>query len=198
MKKILNYFLIVSLVLPLFSAGLSAQEYKMTKHVIGSGGMIGVKNTDGITMSGIFAQTAIEKKSTTSLVNGKKYDLYQGFWVPDAFLGPVTVDDRDNEFGANISNYPNPFNSSTTIEFTLEAPSQVVLRIYDIAGTQIDMLNLGYHDKGVRSIVWDAKDGSGMDIGAGSYLYELTVRPSGASGSGFDIYSLRNVMVIVK
>ncbi len=196
MKKILNYFLIVSLVLPLLSSGLSAQDYKMTKQVVGSGGMIGVKNTDGITLSGIFAQTAIEKKSTTSMVGGKSHDLYQGFWVPEAVVR--TGVEKEKEFGKSLSNYPNPFSSTTTIEFTLNAPSQVTLRIYDIAGTQVDMLDLGSYDKGVQSVNWDAKDGSGMDVGAGSYLYELMVRPAGASGSGFNAYSLRNVMVIVK
>lgn len=196
MKKILNYFLIVSLILPLLSSGLSAQEYKLTKQVIGSGGMIGVKNADGITMSGIFAQTAIEKKSTTSLINGKKYDLYQGFWVPDAVVS--TGVETGSEFGTEISNYPNPFNSSTTIEYTLTGPSHVILRIYDIVGTQIDVLVNGYQSEGVQTIIWNAKDGNGMDVGTGSYLYELTVRPAGVTGSGFDTYSLRNVMVIVK
>ena len=64
--------------------------------------------------------------------------------------------------------YPNPFNPSTTIEFTLPQDSPVALEVYNFKGqlvtTLIDQkIHAGYHH-----IVWDAKD-----LGSGIYFIKL-------------------------
>ena len=40
----------------------------------------------------------------------------------------------------NLRNYPNPFNSSTTISFNLEKNSRVNLAVYDISGRKVEVL----------------------------------------------------------
>ena len=64
--------------------------------------------------------------------------------------------------------YPNPFNPTTTISFTLPEDSKVLLYIYDINGRLIDRLvdssiNTGYH-----KIVWNASEYS-----SGIYLVKM-------------------------
>lgn len=58
-----------------------------------------------------------------------------------------------------ISNYPNPFNSSTTITFTLDRRQSVKLVINDVLGRQITVLANGIFESGECRIPWDA-DGS--------------------------------------
>ncbi|UCC78348.1 MAG: T9SS type A sorting domain-containing protein [Candidatus Zixiibacteriota bacterium] len=53
---------------------------------------------------------------------------------------------------------PNPFNSSTTISFTLSEPSVVTLRLYNIQGQRIAELLRGIRETGEHSISWDASD----------------------------------------
>jgi len=206
MKKTLNYLLVVSILIPLAFAGAEAQNLKLDKFVIGGGGVsnqavqIGSSSTGLNTyiMNGTFAQTAIEMLQTTGLIDGKRYDLYQGFWTPDGKQGVSVIDSWLSE-GA-LTNYPNPFNYSTTIQYELPSAAFVSLRIFDISGNEVvTLLNDRFIDQGSGTIEWDAKNSSGNDVSSGNYLYELSVKPATMAGSGaFNPYTLRNVMMLSK
>lgn len=58
---------------------------------------------------------------------------------------------------ALLTNYPNPFNPSTTIEYTLREPGYVTLSIYTIMGEQLEILSQKQHQAGVYKIDWNAK-----------------------------------------
>jgi len=72
-------------------------------------------------------------------------------------------------FGA----YPNPFNSSTTIAFSLPAMSDVELTIYNVLGQQIRTLRAEAMTPGQGSLVWDGFNESGQPVASGVYLYRL-------------------------
>jgi len=55
-----------------------------------------------------------------------------------------------------IKNYPNPFNQSTKIEFRLSQSSDVVIRIYDVQGRNIETLRHGNLPAGSHEFIWDA------------------------------------------
>jgi hypothetical protein len=55
-----------------------------------------------------------------------------------------------------ISNYPNPFNASTRINFTTAVAENVQIEIYDINGRKIANIFDNYIDAGDHSIIWDA------------------------------------------
>ena len=76
------------------------------------------------------------------------------------------------ELGAN---YPNPFNPSTRIPYQLAASSYVRLEVFNLLGQRIATLVEGERPAGFHAAVWDATDGSGQAVGAGVYLYRLTV-----------------------
>ncbi len=66
-------------------------------------------------------------------------------------------------------NRPNPFSRNTTIRYQLAEPGRVSLRIYDVAGREVDVLvdreqNAGYYHR-----EWNAGD----HLGAGVYLCVL-------------------------
>jgi len=67
-------------------------------------------------------------------------------------------------------NYPNPFNPSTNIKFSLKAESKVSLDIYNIRGQRVktlvdDEMQAGYH-----SVVWNGTDQSGKHVSSGVYF----------------------------
>ncbi|MDP6133574.1 MAG: T9SS type A sorting domain-containing protein, partial [Candidatus Marinimicrobia bacterium] len=59
------------------------------------------------------------------------------------------------EFKLN-SAYPNPFNPSTTINYTLANQANIDLSVFNISGQLIENLKNAYQDAGNYEIVWDA------------------------------------------
>ncbi len=65
-------------------------------------------------------------------------------------------------------NYPNPFNTSTTIWFDLPKTSQVTLKIFNILGEEVAMLVSDRLSAGSYKYDWNAGD-----IASGVFLYRL-------------------------
>ena len=70
----------------------------------------------------------------------------------------------------SIDNYPNPFNSETTIEFTCPSNGFVDLSIYDMKGRRIRSLIYGNQSAGKYQIRWDGKTDSGEASASGMYI----------------------------
>lgn len=68
------------------------------------------------------------------------------------------------------SNYPNPFNPTTTIGYTLSAASRVSLRVYDVLGREVTRLVEDERSAGHHEAVWAAGG-----FASGLYLYRLVV-----------------------
>ncbi len=80
--------------------------------------------------------------------------------------------------GFQLSNYPNPFNPTTTISFSLntENTEDTELIIYNLKGQKIRTFNC--HPElveGQSSIVWHGTDQAGKPVSSGIYFYELKV-----------------------
>ncbi|MBN2000659.1 DUF4091 domain-containing protein, partial [candidate division KSB1 bacterium] len=70
-------------------------------------------------------------------------------------------------------NYPNPFNSTTIIEYTLSEPCNVKIVIYDILGQEVKVLTDGYKTAGTHSEKWDGIDHEGKKQSSGMYFYQI-------------------------
>jgi len=95
----------------------------------------------------------------------------------------------DNNYGPEEfslhNNYPNPFNSNTTISFDLPNPGYVRLVIQDIMGMEICTLIDRFEDGGgTYNVTWNGKDHHGMDMSSGVYLYNLSVK-EGLTGNQY-------------
>ncbi|MCP4634230.1 MAG: T9SS type A sorting domain-containing protein, partial [candidate division Zixibacteria bacterium] len=82
-------------------------------------------------------------------------------------IEPVT--EIPNEYFL-LSNYPNPFNSSTNINFNLTQTGEVGLAVYNLMGQRVETLIDGTVPPGRHNIAWDA---SGFS--SGIYFYKLQV-----------------------
>lgn len=67
-------------------------------------------------------------------------------------------------------NFPNPFNPTTTITYTLSAPSRVSLRVYDLLGREVNALVNQRQIAGNYTVNFD-----GSRLASGVYLYRIDV-----------------------
>jgi hypothetical protein len=67
-----------------------------------------------------------------------------------------------------LTNYPNPFNPSTTISYAISKTGYVTLRIYDIKGVLISELVNKLHTPGTYKVNFENKG-----LASGVYLYQL-------------------------
>ncbi len=70
-------------------------------------------------------------------------------------------------------NFPNPFNPSTKIEFTLPAKSQVELKIYNVRGELVRTLLNENMDATTHSVIWNGRNSDGQSVASGVYFYSL-------------------------
>ena len=92
-----------------------------------------------------------------------------------------------------LPNYPNPFNPETWIPFELSQDSKVSVTIYDVVGTPVRTISVGYLQAGSyvkqsRAIYWDGKTDTGERVASGTYFY--TLRTAG--------YTSTQKMIILK
>ena len=74
---------------------------------------------------------------------------------------------------ALYTNYPNPFNPTTTIAIDIPMVSQVKLEIFNILGQRVKVLVDGELMPGQYTYLWDARNDSGEALAAGIYFYKL-------------------------
>jgi hypothetical protein len=94
---------------------------------------------------------------------------------------PITIIDRDN--GSTVSdqfkleqNFPNPFNPSTRIVFSLQTPGEVRLIIINLNGEIVDELLNKPLPAGEYNTTWNASR-----FASGVYFYQLSIRPNSAN-----------------
>jgi len=70
-------------------------------------------------------------------------------------------------------NFPNPFNPTTTIVFSLDSKTDHALRVYNLKGELIRILSSGEKPAGNYQVKWNAMDQNSQKVPAGMYLYRL-------------------------
>ena len=76
----------------------------------------------------------------------------------------------------NITIYPNPSNSSVTIQCYINDEDKVQLTIYDVLGKKIKTLSNKIENTGLISMRWDSKDQNGQQVASGIYFVSLVVQ----------------------
>ena len=88
------------------------------------------------------------------------------------------ITNENNHLSTNFviyPNYPNPFNSSTVIQFYLSAAAKVKLTIYNLLGQEIKTLIDEKMLAGDHLRVWDGRNDFGEEVASGIYYYRLTI-----------------------
>jgi hypothetical protein len=78
---------------------------------------------------------------------------------------------------ALYDNYPNPFNSTTIIQYKIGSANFVTLKVLDVLGKEVVSLVNRYQDAGTYSVSFSNDDKSIL-LGNGIYFYRLQVGTS--------------------
>jgi hypothetical protein len=83
------------------------------------------------------------------------------------------------------SNYPNPFNPSTTILYGLPTQSRVVLKVYSLLGQEVASLVDGVQEAGYHRIVWNGLHNNAGQVASGMYLFRMSAQSTDKNGKSF-------------
>ena len=73
-------------------------------------------------------------------------------------------------------NYPNPFNPITKFSYelpTLKSSYNVVIKIFDLRGELVQLLDNSTKSPGIYFIEWNALDMNGQTVPNGVYFYTI-------------------------
>ncbi|MDH3937674.1 MAG: lectin like domain-containing protein, partial [candidate division Zixibacteria bacterium] len=70
-------------------------------------------------------------------------------------------------------NYPNPFNPSTNIHYSLASRSHVTITIYNVLGQEVNVLVDEVKSAGEYDASWDGSDFGGRGVASGIYFYRM-------------------------
>ena len=111
--------------------------------------------------------------------NQLEYDPWRDrLWI-DTGVGLAYMDDPTAAVGedvwvfqpatyATLSAYPNPFNSATTVRYSLTTPSEVRIRVYDLLGREVASLYDGLSQPGEHTLPFNA-----YNYPSGTYFLQL-------------------------
>jgi len=149
------------------------QVLVLERSVLGSGGSPGA--ADAWIMNGTLGQIASSGNRTGGL-----HPLLTGFWAfqpgaASALTGMPQQPTKDYLF----QNFPNPFSSSTWIEYTLRRECAAELSVFDVKGRRVRTLLAVPQGPGRHTAVWDGCDEGGRRVSPGIYFYRLDVDNQG-------------------
>lgn len=119
-------------------------------------------------------------------VKGFFCDRDGSVWISSSFLSHYTLSTAVEETPPAVfhlgANYPNPFNLSTTISFSLPKPEKSELVIYSATGQHVRTIFSGPLAAGSHSMIWDGRDDHGKTVSSGLYFSRLTAGEYIATG----------------
>ncbi|MFC1650418.1 T9SS type A sorting domain-containing protein [Candidatus Latescibacterota bacterium] len=139
-----------------------------------------VFGASGFSGSGVLAEVQFTANFdgifTADMLSFEKASVVNSYFLREDIIGEsiTIVDSGDipSEF-ALVQNFPNPFNPSTTIEFSVPQSGHVSIMIYDILGRNVKTLVSDVYDAGNHSAVWNATDMNGNLVANGVYFYTI-------------------------
>lgn len=155
-------------------SGVTLSLYDNEGSLVGSGetNMSGAYIIDGLDIGSSYNLVAIVTGFDESSIIFEQEGLIT---VANLELtGPLSVDTGIVPFEVSLmANYPNPFNPSTTIDFSLQKSQNIRIVIYDILGQIIAELTNSHYSVGSYSVTWNGLNQNGLAASSGVYIYSL-------------------------
>lgn len=101
-------------------------------------------------------------------------------WIDNIiFPAGVGLDSEEQELTStlirDLGNYPNPFNPTTNISFSVsDNLDKAQLSVYNIKGQLVKTLLNSSIESGIHNITWDGKDSNSKTVSSGIYFYKLS------------------------
>lgn len=107
-----------------------------------------------------------------SIVSDEEYDI-ETVWIVTVSVTSIDEDLTPLYETSLTGIYPNPFNPSTSISFSLAKESHIEIEIYNLKGQKIKSLLNEVRNIGNHSITWEGKDDNNSSVCSGIYLIEM-------------------------
>jgi hypothetical protein len=79
-----------------------------------------------------------------------------------------------------LQNYPNPFTSATTVEYSIAEEGNISLDVFDALGQLVITLAGGNREPATYTVAWDGRSSNGREVPTGVYVIRLST-PQGTS-----------------
>lgn len=118
----------------------------------------------------------------TDLVNGMIYEAGVATVYDEGISEIITLDFTYEGTSTNdlqipntslLNNYPNPFNPTTNITFSLAEPTHTTIEIYNVKGENIKTLVDKTLSADNHKVVWDGTDKTNKLVSSGVYFYKM-------------------------
>ncbi len=108
-------------------------------------------------------------------------------WFNMTILGVEDKQELPKEFTIS-QNFPNPFNPTTNIQYSLPSGGMVKVEIFNSIGQKVNTLVNEMKNAGNHQITWNGKNIYGQDVSSGIYFYKVSK----------DNFSLTKKMMLIK
>ncbi|MBM2813753.1 MAG: Por secretion system C-terminal sorting protein [Ignavibacteria bacterium] len=164
----MNYLIFFGLFIP-FS--IFAQMDKMSINKKNGGGdEIQLFNNQQITF-----QSATDNDVMYIKKNDGTTDIYKLSDVNTIIFDGISAIDDDISKLFKLENYPNPFQESTNISYSLEKASNVEISIYDFTGNLIKTIVSELQESGYHISIWDGTNSELIKVGSGFYFCQIKI-----------------------
>ena len=151
--------------LPLYLlAFVFAQNTSMPQSVISSGTVNA--QSEQTTLVGTIGQVFTNKVVSSTTI------LTSGFWGSVAQF-TLSVDDVMPEEFSISKAYPNPFNPTVNIDFSIPEESDINIQIFDLLGRNVFNHEQNFNTAGNYRFQWHGVNDSGMPIASGVYFVTI-------------------------
>ncbi len=117
--------------------------------------------------------------STVKPTNHREFQaIVNDLYDQDETEEPINNDIVNAKVEAN--NYPNPFNPTTIISFSIHEDSKVELNVYNVKGQLVKTLVNDFLEKGKHTVEWNGSDSSNKTVASGIYFYKVSSGKSSA------------------
>ena len=130
----------------------------------------GINDTDSTIVDGDY-RLLIQSDALTDTIN---FSISAG----DILLGIHEERIPNTLRSFDLVTFPNPFNPTTTIRYTIPENNKVIIKIFDQSGRQVNQLVSAKQNAGEYTAQWNGRDDTGRQLASGLYFCQV-------SGGGF-------------
>lgn len=129
--------------------------------------------------SGTVEKILFDLKPGTHKIKVRAWDVFNNFSIQETFFNIAKSENSIIVY--DVSNYPNPFESQTTIYFkhNIEPPFEAEVNIYQYDGGLVKTLNKTINTRNIAEIAWDLSQSS-QSLSNGAYFFNIVTKTSKA------------------
>ncbi|MEM8488639.1 MAG: FlgD immunoglobulin-like domain containing protein [Bacteroidota bacterium] len=114
---------------------------------------------------GFIGPVSIERNATVAVTP----TVISGVSNEDEVAGGIPVDFSVEQ------NFPNPFSTSTQINYALPKSGHVTIEVFNLLGQRISTLHAGTQSAGEYAVTWNGRVESGSKAPGGIYHYQVVI-----------------------